>query len=240
MVYSSKDVPKVKIEVVSKGDMEISVYNKQYLLYRNGKRENFLDTKTNKSIKEMYSSYDLAYGDVLISGIGFGHLALWIANKPEVKSVKVLEISQDILDVFLENNNLPNNITIEVADVEEYITEDKYDCILLDHYEYNSVNHRIKSIQNVAKNIPNHSLIWIWSMEDLYTIKCYDGLHCDSTNPRFIIDQENFSEQWSFFKNEIIKVGTLPDLLDDKINEYIYTYADFLNSKYVLLKDKNI
>jgi hypothetical protein len=87
MVYNSKDVPKVKIEVASKGDMEISVYNKQYLLYRNGKRENFLDAKTNKSIKEMYSSYDLAYGDVLISGLGFGHLALWVANKPEVKSI---------------------------------------------------------------------------------------------------------------------------------------------------------
>jgi hypothetical protein len=73
-------------------------------------------------------------------------------------------------------------------------------------------------------------------MEDLYTIKCYDGLHCDFTNPRFRTDQENFSEQWNFFKNEIIKVDTLPDLSDDKLNEYIYTYADFLNSKYVLLK----
>jgi hypothetical protein len=239
MVFNAKDIPKIKIKEVLKGDMEISKDETSYILYRNGRQENCLNIKTNKEAKEVYSSYDLGYGDILISGLGFGILALWLAKKPEVKSIKILEISQDIVDIFLENNTLPDNVTIEIADAEKYTTEDHYDCILLDHYEWCSENYKIQSMQNVAKNVPNHDLMWIWSIEHVYTRKCYDGLYASARHQRYLSNQEDFSGQWEFFKNEIVKLQTLPDLSDDKINEYIYTYADFLNSKYVLLKDKN-
>lgn len=237
MAFSSKNVPKVKIREFEKGDAEIFLDGSSYVLYRNGRQENCLDITTNKEAKECYSSYELGYGDVLMSGLGFGILALWLAKKPEVKSIKIIEISQDIVDAFLENNTLPENVKIEIGDIEQYKTDDKYDCILLDHYEWSSANYKIKSMKNIASNIPNHDLIWIWSIEDVYLVKCYE-IHAHHNYSLIMDHQVDFSDKWDYFRNEIVDLKTFPKISPDKINEYIYTYADFLNSKYVLLKDK--
>ena len=243
-MYDSSTLPKVKVKEDSRNNVDIQKiqYDKDvflYTLYLNGRQENTMLTAGNKVAKEQYSSYDLAYGNVLISGLGFGLLALWLAKKPEVKTIKVIEISQDVVDMFLENNSLPDNVIIEVADMEKYKSNEKYDCILLDHYEGNGNNWKIRSIQKVANNIPNHDVLWFWSIEDVYVQKCYEGLIADRINKPFYEEQKDFSEKWNFFIQEILQVKTIPLLDKDKVNEYIYTYIDFLNSKYVYLKNKD-
>jgi|688.fasta_scaffold485106_2 hypothetical protein len=235
MVFNSKDIPKIKIKEINKGNIEVALDYTSYVLYRDGKLEDWINIHSNKEAKEYYSSYDLGYGNILISGLGFGILNLWLAKKEKVKSIKIIEISQDIVETFLKNNKLPENVTIEIADIEEYKTKEKYDCIFLDHhYTWTSANHKIKSIKNIAKNIPNHNLIWLRSIEDVYLRKCYDGMHANLATNEAFFQQKDFSEQWDFFRNNIIKLNTFPEISADKINEYIYTYADFLNSKYVL------
>ena len=239
-MYDRKTIPKVKIKEIFKNDIDIVKLGTSYVLYRQGKQENSFNIKNNKEAKELYSSYDLAYGKILKSGLGFGTLTLWLANKPEVESIKIIEISQDVVDIFLENNTLPDKVTIEVADIEDYKTNEKYDCILLDHYEKSPEFWKIRSMNNIAKNIPNHDLLWIWSMEELYFISCYEDKNFFWHNPRFEKNQEDFSKQWKNFKDNIVKIKTLPDLTDEKINEYIYTYINFLNSKYVYLKQESV
>lgn len=238
-MYDSKTIPKVVIKEDSRNNVDIQKItygpNEIYFLYLNGRQENTLNVKQNKQVKEQYSSYDLAYGNVLCSGLGFGVLPLWIAKKSEVKSVKIIEISQDIIDIFLENNELPKNVTIECADMETYKTDEQYDCLLLDHYEGNANNWKIRSIQNITKNIPNHNLLWFWSIEDVYVQKCFNII-AEVNNPDFFQNEKDFSSKWKTFKKDILKVETIPNLNEEKINEYIYTYIDFLNSKYVLLK----
>jgi len=236
-MYNSKDIPKIKIKETFKNNIDIIKDKDSYVLYSQGKQENCLNIKTNKEVKELYSSYDLGYGKILKSGLGFGILPLWLSQKPEVESIKIIEISQDVVDIFLESNTFPSNVTVEVGDIEEYKTDEKYDCILLDHYEKSPNQWKKRSIKNISKNIPNHDLMWIWSMEDFYLEECYDNLHANWHEKR-LQSQEDFSDKWSFFKKEVLEINTLPDLSDDKINEYIYTYADFLNTKYVLFKDK--
>ena len=228
-MYNVKSVPKIKIKEVFKNDIDIIKNKDSYMLYRQGKKEHALNTITNKEVKELYSSYDLGYGNILKSGLGFGVLPLWLSKKDTVKSIKIIEISQSVVDIFLENNDLPQNVTIEIGDIEDYKTNEKYDCILLDHYENAPVQWRLRSIKNIAKNVPNHDILWIWSMEDLYLKTCYNTEpYRENTS---IIQQTDFSDKWDYFKNNIIEVKTVPDV-QNKINEYIYTYADFLNSKY--------
>jgi hypothetical protein len=241
LVFNAKDIPKIKIKKIDQDDIEIALDQTSYVLYRDGKLEDWVNTETNKEAKECYSSYDLGYGNVLISGLGFGILNLWLAKKEKVKSIKIIEISQDIVEIFLKNNKLPENVTIEIADIEKYKTKEKYDCIFLDHhYAWTSANYKIKSIKNIANNIPNHNLIWLRSIEDVYLRKCYDGMHANLFSNQAFHWQKDFSEQWDFFRKNIIKLKTFPEISAEKINEYIYTYADFLNCKYVLKKDDGV
>jgi hypothetical protein len=66
-------------------------------------------------------------------------------------------------------------------------------------------------------------------MEELYLQTCYNTpLYKEN---ELIMKQTDFSNKWNYFKNNIINLSTIPDV-KDKINEYTYTYADFLNSKY--------
>jgi hypothetical protein len=231
-MYDSKKIPKIKIKETYKKDIDIiKTSENNYKLYRQGKQENALNIKTGQHHKELYSSYDLGYGKILMSGFGFGMLPLWLASKENVESIKIIEISQEVVDIFLENNSLPEKITIEIGDIEDYKTSDHYDCILLDHYENSPTPWKIRSMQNVKKNVTNHDLMWIWSIEDVYLDTCY-SLRATKEDPNFVKIQPDFSDKWQYFKNEILKISTVPDLKNEKINEYIYTFIDFLNSKY--------
>jgi hypothetical protein len=159
-----------------------------------------LDTKNSKAIRQFYSSFDLAYGDVLVTGLGFGILTLWLDTKPEVKSIKVLEISQDVVDLFLEHNKLPDNATIEIADAREYQTDQHFDCILLDHYELHKFTP--EQLATISNNIPNHNLIWFWDLENY-------------------VRDIKLENRWSEFKKTY--VAKFPNIDEAKITEYIDT-----------------
>lgn len=182
-----------------------------------------LNTKSNVEIKELYSSYDLAYGNVLITGLGFGLLALWLVDKPEVKSVTIIEQSQDVIDLFLENNSVPNNVKIIVADANTYTTKIHYDCLLLDHYKDGAkekVNYEI--LKQIAVNIP-HNLLWFWSLEFLYVKKYYeisfDELYVFPIDFSLI----DFSEKWQEWL-DFLSVSTIPTPTPHKIQEYVESY----------------
>lgn len=186
-----------------------------------------LNRNTNKQIKEFYSQYDLAYGDVLLTGFGFGILASWLASKPEVTSVTVVEISQDIVDVFLMNNIISNKIKIIIADASEYKTDQHFDCVFLDHYEIQHEAWILKDMKQVSKNIPNHDVFWAWSIENRL---CWPGdtptredmLHGKILDTTAV----DFYPLYNKFKNQIVDIPTLPDLDSKTINEYVYTYFD--------------
>jgi hypothetical protein len=229
MPFDLKTVPKVKLTEDSKNNVVISKKNNRYYyLFTEKNQQMMLDLYTNREVKEMYSSYDLGYGKILMGGLGFGILALWLSNKPKVESIHIIELSQDVVDIFLSKNQLPSNVTIEVADVDTYVTDKKYDCILLDHYELMTPEERIKSMKQVAKNIPNHDLFWVWSMEDIYTSVSYNlsSLEFKQTVGN---NYKDFYEKWASFIDKTMGIPTIPPLNPDKLNEYIYTYVNMLD-----------
>ncbi len=229
-MFNLQSVPSVNIKLGNYGDIDIinpSLTNTHTIwLLNKGIRWMMLNTHTNREIKEFYASYDLAYGDVIISGLGFGILSSWLASKPEVKSVKVIEISKDIVDIYLQNNTLPEKVSIEVADISAYKTSQKYDCLFLDHYETQHTDWVFKDIKNIVKNIPNHDVFWFWSLEEHYTRSCY-GLEQEQLNGTFLyFNTFDFFTKWEEFKTEILPVNTLPSISSTQINNYIYTYYD--------------
>jgi hypothetical protein len=214
--------------VIKEGTLnKVSIVNQNgtWRLYGDGLQFMQLITKSNREIKEMYSSFDLAYGDVLITGLGFGILALWVANKPEVTSVTVIENSQDVIDLFLANNKLPDKLHIICGDADNYTTDKHFDCLLLDHFSDDVPDaFTYARIQNVAKNIP-HDLFWFWSIEQRYASRIYDipykGLFL---NPIDLSDYD-FGRKWQAWKS-VLEIPTIPDVAPEKIQEYVELYMN--------------
>ena len=224
-------VPNVVVKELSYKEIDIIRDTRMpdtYRLFNKGVRQMVHDQFTNRQIKEFYSAYDMAYGDVLLTGFGFGILAQWLASKPEVKSITVVELDQDIYDIFLMNNTLDAKINVVIADASTYTTDKHYDCLFLDHYETNINEWVFRDMRRLVANIPNHDLFWVWSAEFKL---CEVGYNLNAHNlyNGFLHDNYiDFHTNYAYFKENICAIATLPDLTPEKINEYVYTYFDYV------------
>lgn len=192
-----------------------------YTLYNKGIQWMTWNTFSNKQIKEFYSQYDLAHGKVLLTGFGFGFLASWIASKPDVESVTVIEISKPIVDIFLLNNELSKKINIIYDDASKYKTDEYFDCLFLDHYEFQYLGWILKDVKQICSNIPNHKTFWFWSLEERLSKSKLNLL-----GEKYI----DFYPDYKDFK-KILNIDSLPELNKEKINEYVYTYYDKIGYK---------
>jgi hypothetical protein len=229
-MFNLDTVPEVIIKTINYNNIDIvrdSVRPETYVLFNKGLQWMNFDKYTNKELKEQYSHYDMAYGDVLISGFGFGLAACWLASKPEVKSVTVLEISQDVYDIFLLNNKLPNNVSVIITDASEYKTDKHFDCVFLDHYEKENFDWVVRNMRKIVSNIPNHDLFWFWPFEQRYATVAY-GIERFNTSTTLWDTYIDFYKEYDHFKKNVLQIPTLPNLSKDKINEYVYTFSDRL------------
>lgn len=82
--------------------------------------------------------YCNAYGDVLIGGLGIGMIVLAIQDKPEVKSITVIEKYQEVIDMIVTQLNFNSKVNIICADVFEWKPEKgiKYDVSYMDIWNY--------------------------------------------------------------------------------------------------------
>jgi hypothetical protein len=227
MSYSLDSVPHFVVKEASCGSVDIVDHGDYFALYNNGDRWMVYNKDKDFEIKEMYSSYDLAYGNVLVSGLGFGILALWLCSKPEVDSVTVIEMSEDVIKLFKDSNIVPEKLTIINDNMITYNTDKEYDVLLLDHYERQTFDWRIKDIKRICSRI-NHKYFWAWSLEGMYLFKMYPNkMKEDNLNIyNYLYESEkNLGVLWNdfidkFFPEEV-KSKSLPN---DKINQYLYHY----------------
>lgn len=75
-----------------------------------------------------------ANGDVLIGGLGLGMIVLWIQDNPKIKSITVLEKSQEVIDLVKPQLPLNEKVSIIQADVFDWIPpkDKRFDTIYLD------------------------------------------------------------------------------------------------------------
>jgi hypothetical protein len=226
-MFDKKSIPEITITPAKIGDFSITKEGNSYFLHKNQAQLMHLKVKSLREYKEQYACYDLAYGDVLITGLGFGMIATWLAAKPEVTSVKVIEFSQEVIDLFTSSNPVPEKITIELGDAKTYTTNDKFDCIFLDHFPDNSNKPIYEEVLTISKNIPNHDVLWFWSLEKWYLENYYGfTFYVFLTNPPDL-EPLDLYEQWQRFRSDI-SVLTIPTLDTAKVKEYIYTYVNYI------------
>lgn len=229
-MYNAESVPSFFIKEGSSGNIKIVDKGKGFILYENNKFWMNSLKKNDSAIKQLYSSYDLAYGNVIISGLGFGILALWLCNKPDVVSVTVIEFSEDVIKLFKDSNSIPDKLNIVNMDIRNYNTDTEYDAILLDHYETESFDFILDDIQKISSKI-KHKNMWAWPLEEMYLFKMYAN-----ENHRVVHDlvdkcDKDFSLLWNDFVDTFFpKEEMLKNISSQKLNEYIYTY---FNKKYI-------
>ena len=229
-MYNAESVPSFFIKEGSSGNIKIVDKGKGFILYENNKFWMNSLKKNDSAIKQLYSSYDLAYGNVIISGLGFGILALWLCNKPDVVSVTVIEFSEDVIKLFKDSNSIPDKLNTVNMDIRNYNTDTEYDAILLDHYETESFDFILDDIQKISSKI-KHKNMWAWPLEEMYLFKMYAN-----ENHRVVHDlvdkcDKDFSLLWNDFVDTFFpKEEMLKNISNQKLNEYIYTY---FNKKYI-------
>lgn len=79
-----------------------------------------------------------AYGDVLIGGLGIGMIILAIQDKPEVKSITVIEKNEEVIDMIASQLNFNDKVKIICADVFDWKPEIgvKYDVSYMDIWNW--------------------------------------------------------------------------------------------------------
>jgi hypothetical protein len=223
MTFDIKTIPPVVIEPGIYGSVEIERKGDFFFLKHSGVEWHLYTIPNMREYHEQWSSYDLAYGDVLISGFGFGQIATWLASKPEVKSITVIEKCSDIVTAFLANNTMPSNVTVVIDDAYTYSTDKKYDCIIYDHIANGAPEADFyKNLCAPAKNI-KHDVFWFWSLE-FYYARFYYGMKFDHySNPKFDFKQFDFSRSWQKLR-QVLDMPTIPNLSKDKIDSYMNAY----------------
>lgn len=181
-----------------------------YELTVNGNRWFRYDYKYQTTVRELNSSYDIAYGHCVLSGLGLGILPALLLQKPEVKSITVYEISEDVIKLnkiigFVDLNK----ITVINKPIEE-AGNIKCDCLLLDHYELESEKYIVNNMKTITNNI-NYDKIWFWKAEYFILLN-------------YLTSNLNLNEsykQWLVKYNEIPKLAILDT---NKLKYYIKGY----------------
>ena len=230
-MFDKSTLPDVKVVPAELNEFKITENvnrGHSYLtLTKDNKQLMALSTKTLREYKEQYSSYDLAYGDVLMSGWGFGLAPCWIANKPQVSTVTVIERYPQIVNIFKRSNQIPKNVHIIYDDVKTYKTSNKYDCVFLDHFPDHDISPVFDEVGSITRNIPNHDVMWVWSLELRYMIDVIGFTNRDLYGAPRSMDNIDFESGWSDYVKKYF-APKIPILDQEKLSIYIKTYFNRL------------
>jgi hypothetical protein len=223
-----------KIATGSKGNIEIRhVENRDgYFLYADGIQWMATSLDFLHAKDTLYSQFDLAYGDVLLTGLGFGILAKALTQKEEVTSVTVVELNKDVIDQYISVNGSDEKIIIINDNASTYTSDHKYDCLLPDHYETQNIDWKISDMNLLASRV-RHDVFWPWSIEDIFLREHYPVKYHQESPEEFLeIYSKDFYKLWlSFIEDKFSSHDTLMGISEQKLIEYLSKYIKYLYKK---------
>lgn len=231
-----------KIEMVSS-----HIYN---LVENDTILDNF-NAQTNTALKMSYSSYDISYGSVFIYGLGLGYLPTWIASKDSVLSVTVVEPSKNAIELFLMNNKASDKLTIICGDMNSFYTERHYDCLINNDGLFYQADDIVNSFKKLTNIVPNHDTAWFFLLEQLvgenkfnidkHLDRCVglENCCCMQSNISYKINREekDFAASFKEIKLNYLNQFKIPNVTNDQINDYLYTFYNRLGYRSVINKN---
>jgi hypothetical protein len=160
------------------GSVELSGSREDtYKLKVHGQRWMTYTPINKEEIKDFNSSNELAHGHCVLTGLGLGIFPAMLLENPRVTKITVFEMSQDVIDFNRALNNIDPRITV-ICKFAQNIKDIEADCLLLDHYEFESIEWIKNDIEMIysQNKIP---LVWFWSVEDKFR---KSGLEINSEN----------------------------------------------------------
>jgi hypothetical protein len=107
-----------------------------------------------------FPEYSMAYGHVLVSGLGMNVLPNWIATKPEVTKITVIENNKYLIDYVKEYGYIDSKIDIIHADANSFIWD--CDVFFCDHNYGKTYSLDEKSIDYINKLLENIKCDIVW------------------------------------------------------------------------------
>lgn len=226
-IFTFEQVPDVIIESGRAGSISIKRFGKLFVLCENDLPWMYYTPSTKRAACEQFTSWDLAHGNALLTGFGFGVTLNWLAQKPEVTSITVLEKSKEVVELYLRNNKLPDNkpITILHEDANVYTDLKHYECLFIDHLDHEP--DMVATARSIGLNI-KHDVMWFWPLELIYANKAYKiPLLSDYFIYRDKYPRVDFGEKWAEFRKSL-DIPTVPKLSPQQISYYVKVYANYL------------
>jgi len=78
--------------------------------------------------------WEIAKGDVLITGLGLGFCHANLINNPNVTSVTIIEKYQEVIDLTWDDCVKDERFKLIHADADNWEIEGHWDCIWIDHW----------------------------------------------------------------------------------------------------------
>ena len=80
--------------------------------------------------KDSFNNFE--YKSVMVAGLGFGLIPTELSEVNNLVDIDVIEINKEVIEYNILSGHLSNDINIIESDVFEYVTEKKYDLIIID------------------------------------------------------------------------------------------------------------
>ena len=125
---------------------------------------------------------DNCYGDVLTFGLGLGMIIFPLLNDPQITSIKIVELNQDIIDYIgniIKQYDVNNKVTLELGDANtyylfnntinyDYIYFDIFSKITIDTFE--DMKRLTNLYQGLKKNETSVVKCWGQDIKDLISV----------------------------------------------------------------------
>jgi len=185
--------------------------------------------ETHSTSSQFYSHYKLAKGHVICTGLGFGTREQWIASKPEVTKVTVLEKFKEVINYHKDiGTKWSDKIEIINCDANDY--KGNCDFLSIDHYEFNDALNLLSSIKKVCNNI-TCEYAWFWMLESWIRLGCIiDNIENPNIIPKKIHyggKENDIPENYSKIKTYFEHIN-LPNLNKEQLTKFIEMYNCFI------------
>lgn len=186
-------------------NIQIKFAKERYLLTVSNKKWMMYDPILKTSLKEFYSHYDIAYGNVVCTGLGLGIREQLLLTKSEITTLTVVEKSLNLIKFHQQFSDWAKNPKINFINMDAAHFNKPCDTLLLDHYE----DQNMISILNNIKQLHNKidcTVFWFWPLEK-YILRMEDTL---------LVNYNNFKNMYGLSK--------CPNLTEEQLRLYCSTY----------------